>query len=173
MPELQRQWFRRGVRAIRGVVSIACLLACVGFAALWVRSYSWHDTIFKLDPGRYWEVASWQGKLAVDISTTRGVRASEIRLFCMPADEWREMFRRITIGATALPEPDIMGFGWQTSRYDVRASAPHWFAVVVAGALAVALKPKPRLRFTIRDLLVAMTMIAVVVAALASLPRHY
>jgi hypothetical protein len=38
------------------------------------------------------------------------------------------------------------------------------------GDEAVALKPKPRWQFTIRDLLVAMTLVAVVVAALASLP---
>ena len=48
---------------------------------------------------------------------------------------------------------------------------PHWFVVIVAGALGVALKPKPRLRFSIADLLVAMTLVAVVVATLAAIPK--
>ena len=50
---------------------------------------------------------------------------------------------------------------------------PHWFLVIVSGCLAVVLKPKPRLRFSLRDLLVAMTMVAVVVAALAALPKTW
>ena len=39
------------MRAIRGVVSIACLLACIGFAALWVRSYYWYDALYRWQSG--------------------------------------------------------------------------------------------------------------------------
>ena len=43
--EPKPRWLRVAVRAIRGVVSIACLLACVGFAGLCVRSYYWHEVL--------------------------------------------------------------------------------------------------------------------------------
>ena len=155
-PEPNRRWFRAAVRVIRGVVSIACLLACIGFAALWVRSYFWRDGVFYHTPGRYWGVSSWNGSVLFRTSTTNLKAYQPIWLSMTSAEKWERQARS----------------AWGKNRHgDLERSAPHWFLVIVTGALAVALKPKPCLRFTIRDLLVAMTMVAVVVATLASLPK--
>jgi hypothetical protein len=62
-PEPNRRWLRVAVRAIRGVVSIACLLACIGFAALWVRSYYSSDSLYRLRSSKYLGASSWDGQI--------------------------------------------------------------------------------------------------------------
>jgi hypothetical protein len=64
-----------------------------------------------------------------------------------------------------------MGVGYHLFGYGEFVVFHHWIFVVVFGGIAFVLKPKPRWQFTIRDLLVAMTIVAVVLAALASLPK--
>jgi hypothetical protein len=48
---------------------------------------------------------------------------------------------------------------------------PHWFLVVVTGALAVLLKPKPRLKFSLRELLTLTTVAAIVLGGVIALAR--
>jgi hypothetical protein len=49
--------------------------------------------------------------------------------------------------------------------------APLWFVALVFALLAFALKPKPRLKFSLADLLVLMTYSAVLIAGVAGLSR--
>jgi hypothetical protein len=44
---------------------------------------------------------------------------------------------------------------------------PHWFVALVLPLLPVALKPNPRLKFSLADLLVLMTFSAVLIAGVA------
>jgi hypothetical protein len=168
--EPNHRWFRVAVRAIRGVVSIACLLACVGFAALWVRSYYSHDTLCRWS-GSDWHVGAWS--LDGQITHTALRRAFNGG---MPVAPWTWTRRptavqRLLAGGQPSEVPTLLGFGYSRLRNrGYTFIVPHWFLVAMTGTLAVAVKPTPRLRFSVRDLLVAMTMVAVVVAALAALP---
>jgi hypothetical protein len=170
------EWFRRGVRTIRGVVSIACLLACVGFAALWVRSYLWRDLMTRQRAGQYVGLMSWAGRVSYMVSNeTRETWMTDhpFRLTYRPRADLLKALRKIEarIGKFDGLTP---GFGLWRSKYDpdsYRLTVPHWFLVIVSASLAVVVKPKPRLQFSVRDLLVAMTIVAVIVAALAALPR--
>jgi hypothetical protein len=176
--EPQPQWFRRGLRAIRGVVSVACLLASVGFAALWVRSYWWID-------GFAWGPPPTSTGMRCEPHLA-GQSADGRVLFVRFSDEsWRGPPHESSLALECQSRSKTARLWWFPDyaggllRYGFRRFAtdgysldcPHWCLIVAFGAFAVAVKPKPRLRFTIRDLLVAMTLVAVVVAALASLPR--
>jgi hypothetical protein len=50
-------------------------------------------------------------------------------------------------------------------------AAPNWFVALVLASLAFALKPKPRLKFSLADLLILMTFSAVMIAGVAGLSR--
>jgi hypothetical protein len=165
------------VRAIRGVVSIACLLACIGFAALWVRSHYWHDSLDWWRPDRYVGVRSWAGHvthMSFQREPLSPMPGSPLGLTGARTDENSHAILTAAQGMIFEDRTLVLGFGyWQTAVESYMLTVPHWFLVAVSGALAVALKPKPRWRFSVRDLLFATTMIAVIVAALASLPRSY
>jgi hypothetical protein len=162
------------VRAIRGVVSIACLLACIGFAALWVRSHYERDDMYWRGSGQYVALMSWNGQVAYAVRIYPPVTYAPptLRSTTRPAE--LRVSSHIDRFLWNAEERSILGFGMSRTTPDIDASrltVPHWFLVIVSGALAVLLKPKPRLQFSVRDLLVVMAMVAVAVAALAALPK--
>jgi hypothetical protein len=189
MTEPNRRWFRVDVRAIRGVVSIACLLACIGFAALWVRSYYQYDSVGTDRGAQNWSLSSLSDRLCwvarrPGPSLARRLRAATpISWTTVPYDVFWGRIRlskRFNVDVEHFIDwspvkwyPDTVGIGYHPLGNGEIIVAPHWPFVIVFGALAVVLKPNPRLQFTVRDLLVAMTMVAVVVAAFAAIPRSY
>jgi hypothetical protein len=48
---------------------------------------------------------------------------------------------------------------------------PHWLFLIIAGGLAVALKPAPRRKFSLRDLLVFVTVAAIAIGMITILVR--
>jgi hypothetical protein len=129
---------------LRIAVTALSLTACVLFVALWVRSYSCHDTIgvsatgiyslnnriaFTSDPGRS------------DFLRTRSTSVSSQFLSSINrvANRW--------------------GFGsFNSSTFYVYVTPP-WFYVLMAGMVAAA--PWISWRFSLRTLLIAMTLVAV------------
>jgi hypothetical protein len=167
------------LRIARIAASYVCLTACIAFAALGVRSYSWNDTLYNNDSDDYAHVRSWLGRiefryiphiLALPKTTLR-----KIKLSCWPADEFQRMLQASNKAGSGQPivESEFLGFGWGTAfpSDETRAVAPHWFFALVAAALALALKPKPRLRLSLRELLAIITIAAVVLTAVCSLQR--
>jgi hypothetical protein len=83
-----------------------------------------------------------------------------------------ESSRRV-LGARKIEIPRFAGFGYRpggtwTATVFV---APHWFFAVVAGALAVGFKQKPRWRFSLSYLFVLMTVAVLFVAGIAAAVR--
>lgn len=160
------------LRILRSAVWISCLIACVGFVAIWVRSYSWHDSLTRLDAGQYRDLVSWNGRIIVrSLRYPREIPGEQFRpltMFSSPAHEWEDGHRHLQrIGSSKPSNTRFWEFRWSSSR----ASAPIWFFVLVAAGLAFLLKPTPRLKFTMLDLVVGLTLGAVALAGLAAFMR--
>ena len=146
MDEPNRRWFRRGVRAIRGVVSIACLVACIGFAALWVRSYYLYDSLFAWRPGQYVGVQLQTGRVRF-ITSARPPghpEKSPLTRSSISADDSEKARRSVAARGQIREVPTSWGFGYLRFATDTYGLIiPHWFLVIASGGLAVVLKPKP------------------------------
>jgi hypothetical protein len=126
-------------RKLRIVWSVAWGLVCVLLIALWVRSYWWEDTISYKKLG----VLSNRGTLYFGrddvLATSAWSMASD------PATYKSE-----------LPQ----GIGWVNDPFWFFIYSPHYIIVVMSAAIAVL--PWLRWRFSLRTLLIAMTLVAVV-----------
>ena len=145
-------------------VSTLGLTASLFFCALWVRSYSWRDNIYFGVPSTgSVGFASEEGKCAIFfIGTIDGTERNGIDL-----NPWR--LRDVPGNRQFFPfdEPyTTLGFiafwhapnGWALI-------APHWCLVVVFAILATA--PWLRWRFSLRALLIGMTLVALFLGAIA------
>lgn len=61
-----------------------------------------------------------------------------------------------------------MGFGRLTAR---SIAFPHWFPTLLAGAAVIALRPAPRWKFRLRDLMILTTIVGVMVGVVTALGR--
>src|SRR6476661_1986157 len=134
-------------RKLRIAWSVAWGLACVLLIVLWVRSYSRRDLVYYRE-----------GTTATGVSSEAG---------SLVAFRNSSPYHRFGFGwRLATFEPDKFGdtstsrFTWDNSRSYKRAGVPNWFAVLAATTLAVC--PWLRWRFTLRTLLIATTLVAVV-----------
>jgi hypothetical protein len=77
---------------------------------------------------------------------------------------------RVMVGQS---EPKRLGFHFSARRLTNGASftAPHWFFALTVGLVAVALKPKPRYRFSLLDFLALTTFVASLAGLVAWLVR--
>jgi hypothetical protein len=159
------------VRTLRNLPALGLITLSLGVLALWARSRDRYD--------------------AVDFRTSNSWRFESVNgrtyLTCLPGPEHfpNPYFDRVRVSTDSaalllsefrarlanfggdfseLPSP----WGW-SFRDDSRGwtiYVPHWLV-----ALAFALKPKPRLKFSLADLLVLMTFSAVLIAGVAGLSR--
>jgi hypothetical protein len=146
-----------------------------GVLALWVRSCWWSDNVIgpPSGPVRY-GMASGNGWL------TYRFRNGKLTPQSFPKWTWRstsaaameKVYKQMedsikgTPGATfARP---TFAFGWKD---DWGFQFPHWIPIAITTIFAIALKPKPRLKFSLADLLVLMTFPAVLIAGVAGLSR--
>ena len=162
---------RHPLRTLRTAASAACLVACMAFLALWGRSFFWNDTIYQHRATGYSHLRSWKGQNEfIFLPWSNPTHTLSSGLSSDPTDEWQSVVDKA--GGLGIKGREPFGFGWGGMRPDeTRAVAPHWFFVLVTGASSLALKPKPRLRFSLQDLLILTTLAAVVLGAVCSLHR--
>ena len=134
-------------RKLRIAWSVFWGLAAVLLIVLWVRSYWCADLLI---------VSQMQGV----VSTHGAVRVCGFNLDS-PTPQWMISFPETLEGATSA-DYSIFGFSYSQSPSSLleRIRVPYWFFVflsVVAGTT-----PWLRFRFTLRTLLIAMTLVAVV-----------
>jgi hypothetical protein len=152
---------RRFLRYLRIAFSATCLIACVLLIALWVRSYWWRDYLYADAFVRQVKVQSIYGQLGVlwfaDYEPT-WAHGSET------AEEWSTFVSKYGFGGYKYHPPatasDLPTFDWLSSSDGVSVLLPHWFAVLLIATLATALWIP--WRFSLRTLLIATTLIAVV-----------
>jgi hypothetical protein len=156
------------LRRLRIAACLICFAAFVTSGVMWVESYFRHNAInAKLSASRLLLVVSRQGELKLDSlpdESPHWVWAS------LPLDT-PIMFNR---GKALQPPNANHGFYlqfWNLLRWTL--AFPHWFAVVVTGVLTIALRPRPRWRFTLRDIFVATTLFAIILGTITTLNVAY
>ena len=152
-------------RNLRIAFSVTCLIACVLLIALWVRSYWWVDAvavpISSSDNLGCWSVEG----------TVAAYHATHNPGFFK--GRWIILRHHIVNRRVLDERPQVrsgyhgpIGFGVMQSRIPY---APHWFLVFMVGMLAAA--PWIRWRFSLRTLLIATTLIALVLGAIGYAAR--
>ena len=149
-------------RKLRIAWSVVCGIACVLLVVLWVRSYYRHDHCLGPDfGGSFSGIGSLQGK----ISVVRALRTP------LPNERWR--FESEIIGdedqwAATWSEYDIgLGFGVYNRPLAKALVIPHWFSILFSATLAAIPWIRVKRRFSLRTLLIATTLVAVVLGLVA------
>ncbi len=166
MTENARRWPL--LRTLRSVASVGCFTLCVALVLLWVRSYWKRDSVS--DPRGGWSACSWRGTIEFLYYSGIGSEGSFRYESISPRD-----FGRHVQGLVPLIKPQYSRFGFGYENFGNEAMAvegvvvqvPCWFLVVMTAAASVALKPKPRYRFSLLDFL-ALTTFAAMLAALVA-----
>jgi hypothetical protein len=135
-------------RKLRIAWSIVGGIACVLLIALWVRSYTRSPTRGAGDRLSHYDsqhrllrVWSLQGEILFSIAERRSGR-------------W----------TMHVPQDSVLGFGAGSNDSSSSIVIPHWFAVSAAGIFAAA--PWLPLRFSLRTLLIATTLVAAILGAI-------
>jgi hypothetical protein len=134
------------IRNLKIAVSAASILACVFVLALWVRSHRVHDS-FTWNGGRRLTIGSDHGQMRVLVG----------RAFT------NEPLLRWESGMTMLPD-DIGRWHFQASRQQILVAFPHRLPVTISILLAAA--PWIHWRFSLRSVLIAITIAAIVLGLL-------
>jgi len=179
IPRTGQMW-----RHFRTAISSLCLVMCLGFMAFWLQSYVslgvLNGRIFGPDT---FYATSWEGRLRVGAIALIDEKTS-IDWSKLPplGSGWgrlppfRSRWSFIPKESAYLPpqiyqERSFLGFYVEIRRLAWFVSAPHWFLVLVTGTLAVLMKPKPRLKFSLLGLLMLTTFVALVLGAVEALAR--
>jgi hypothetical protein len=145
--------------------SVVFAVATVLLVALWVRSYWWVDQ-FVATFGRYYVgVGVTPGALLVGVGTDTNAEPwtlSEPN----PADEWLAS----VVLPNGQPYPSRVWGVFDFNTLDgVNAAAPFWFLILLSGIVATA--PWLQRRFSLRTMLVATTLLAIVLGISVVLSR--
>jgi hypothetical protein len=138
----------RSLRYLRIAFSATCLIVCVLLVALWVRSYWWLDFVrIPLTVSRGVCGSSFNGQLSIGmLNESSNPRAWSD--YCLPFEKFDPKAVRHLSGRFSLENPLI----W----------FPHWFLVALTIPGTLLARPWTIRRFSLRTLLIAMTLVAVV-----------
>jgi hypothetical protein len=143
---------------------LGLLTLSVGVLALWVRSLFFVDVV---EVRSVLQAISVNGRLIVTYYPAG--QSDEEYFIRLTAERAAPALNNARTKGSDMPT--AWGWGWDSNNVITITFAPHWFVALVFAALAFALKPKPRLRFSLSDLLVLTTFAAVLVAGVAGLSR--
>jgi hypothetical protein len=135
-------------RKLRIAWSVVCAIACVLLIALWVRSYRWSDSVH-VPLARETIVNSAAGVIGT------GTFSQQFNTGWRPGWYWRTVPIEDSVRFRNRPQWDYYS---DASR--LLLEFPHWLLVLIMGALTAA--PCIRGRFSLRTLLIATTLVAVV-----------
>jgi len=153
-------------RKLRIAWSVVCGIACALLIVLWVRSYWWKD--FAVSGGIYRvHFESALGKLGVDVSPQAPEYVGSRWGFHSRLLE-EEYF--MPIAHYGLPDGvKVMGFMWEITPESAIIAVPYWFPILLISILAAG--PWFRWRFSLRTLLIATTLVAVVLGLILWMSR--
>jgi hypothetical protein len=157
---------RRIIRYLRIAVTAFSLTACVLLVALWVRSYSIHDAIqgtlgvieradLRVD------MASWQGRLCVSLKSFARTAGQKWGWNATSAEDWELTLQRAAGWGPLTPPPNFVSFSTGPRKNGWVIWSPHWFLCALAATFAIApWMHRIGWRFSLRTLLIAMTLVA-------------
>jgi hypothetical protein len=136
-------------RKLRIAWSVGCIITCVLLMALWTRSYTWHDRLW----GRFsdWQgfvLSSYEGRIQLALARGLGIFPWRI-VYAEPVDRNGPP---IYFPAIEFPLSSFGSF-W---------AVPYWLLSPVFSTLAIV--PWLHWRFSLRTLLIATTLVAMVLA---------
>lgn len=159
---------------LRIVVSCFCLVLCVLFSMLWVRSHYQYDYL-----GYMARLPRNQMVLMAAEGSARFQRQRQVvGSTSEPLWFWSTKPPRTTPlppPTTGVVNPGLLGFRWyhRTSKdsLSIEAKLPIWFLVLTTGLIACVVRPKPRWQFGMRELFTLSTVGAITIGMLAVLLR--
>jgi hypothetical protein len=143
-------------RKLRIAWSVACAVACALLIVLWVRSFWWTDGIMHLNGMRE----------AVALSSQGGDLVFEKSSSPYLPDDKGWSVESMVVGSEFSASP-VSGFVWDydpdPDQLQLTVAVPDWFALLIIGTLvALPWIRYFKLRFSLRSLLFATTLVAVV-----------
>jgi hypothetical protein len=158
------------LRYLRIAVSVVSLVACVLLIALWVRSYWYWDQLYNpITQTRLVIVESASGRaVLVMTSTVPGSpwtwhlsQRLDGKYWGGPLQNVQEENRHTGIG----------GFGYYVTPWNTTYRVPYWFLVLLFAMLGAAPWIKWSKQFSLRTLLIATTIVAMVLGAVVYATR--
>jgi hypothetical protein len=141
--------------------SAVCGIVCLLFVVLWVRSYRWNDTIWRVSsvslPTTLTHIRFSSNSGAI-FGVKEDARYS-LSLQVAKRDRW-QYYR--SDAAKHIPSK----FLWHASPNRKVVSFPHWFGVTMLATFTALVSPLIPWHFSLRTLLVATTLVAVLLAAI-------
>ena len=164
------------ILCVRITASAGCLVLCVLLVGLWARSYERFDWLGGL--GLMTRNNEFQWKDGCLIESANGV------LVVMYAGNgWERALSLSQFAGSSMASPNLRvtidegesawnGFRAKTYPNGIfRGSAPHWFVALIFGVLAAALRIRVPYRFSLRTLMIASTLVAVILGAVVIAAR--
>jgi hypothetical protein len=154
-------------RKLRIVWSVGWAIACVLLIVLWMRSYWWVVVCaVAVSSSRYAGLGSGIGELHVFAGDyTPGQFGERLNI-----QSYATANRREWQLSKAPPYHGALGFGILKRPGILLIVVPWWFVVFLAGMFAAV--PRISCRFSLRTMLIATTLIAVVLGLIGYVTRH-
>lgn len=145
-------------------VTALSLTACVMLIALWVRSYHSSDRLMgPLPYSHMFQVYTWQGTLRVMVSGP-AYRLDLWEYYSSPVPQETDDANTSWRSAT------FWGFNFQQAQGVIYISTPMWLPAIVVSSVLLALwRDHLKQRFSLRTLLIVMTLVAVVLGTVVCL----
>jgi hypothetical protein len=147
------------LRKLRIAWSVFWPVSTVLLIVLWVRSYTWDDSVSGPTPGGYGyllesipsrlEIQLWNSIFPANLASYRLTELSAKGIEAAPFTGW--------------------GFGFYKRPNYLIIHLPYWFLITVAGTFSTT--PWLHWRFSLRALLIATTLVAVVLGLIVWLSR--
>jgi Na+/glutamate symporter len=144
-------------RKLRIAWSVACGVVAMLLCVLWVRSYWWADVVNIDVPTPF----------AVQFLSALGHSSAAIYESEQGWD-WVRVNAELDPAMKDVAQQDCFGFKVRDGDWIILA--PHWFLILLAGSIAVI--PWLLYRFTLRTLLIATTLVAVVLGLIVYAVRR-
>jgi hypothetical protein len=142
-------------RFLRIAASAGCLAICVTSAVLWARSYTWNDWLYL------------KHVVYLDFQSFRGVQA-----FVVTTNRWKNGPWQWKFSSIEIPFRTDYGkveFRWIRGPQYCELHVPHWVTTAISGVLAAALWIPWSRRFSLRALLIAFTLVAMVLGLVVAM----
>ena len=153
-------------RKLRIAWSVGCLIACVLLVVLWVRSYWWCDMFEIRTASQLLQLDSRKGRLSFWQKNPGWPKQSpKITQLLLDGMDMGRFYGRCPAGDYQKPywdQASILAFGRFGSERERVIFIPYWFPVLISAALAAVPWIRWSKRFTLRTLLIATTLVALV-----------
>ena len=142
----------RLIRGLRIAWSVWWGILCVLLVMLWVRSYWWVDGFAVLSPNsiQNFTIASKQSQVMVQYLPDAS-----------PQRRWTIYRQRLSDFPGPPATSSLLGFAGDSTSLGWTIFIPHWFLVSLAASLAAFPLLRSRWHYSLRTLLISITLIAV------------